>query len=58
MIPFMMIWLHGVLAVPGTPLTDEDEVDLIPDTACFFGQPNRGRLGRKQELKCRFLNGK
>jgi hypothetical protein len=54
MIPFMMIWLHGVLAVPGTPLTDEDEVDLIPDTACFFGQPNRGRLGRKQELKCRF----
>jgi len=33
MIPSMMILVNGVLAVPGTPLADGDEVDLIPAIA-------------------------
>ena len=33
MIPSMMILVDGVLAAPGTPLTDGDEVDLIPAVA-------------------------
>lgn len=33
MIPSMMILVDGVLAVPDTPLTDGDEVDLIPAAA-------------------------
>jgi len=33
MMPYMMILVDGVLAAPGTPLMDGDEIDLIPAAA-------------------------
>jgi len=33
MLPTMMVMIDGVLAQPGSPLSDGDEVDFIPAMA-------------------------